>query len=104
LKQLQKTYPENSSNISFNRMHHQAQDCEDTVRNFLAETSKFHSVLGTAAAKGWHRGSARKTQWALSSPVPKFREHLANQLSLLEQDIAAIELFVQSRVFLQMWI
>jgi hypothetical protein len=94
LERLQKISPPYNSTIQFDHIHRQAQECEEILRSFLSETSKFGGALGPSAAKGWHHGSARKAQWALSSPVPKFRENLTKQLSLLHQELCSISLCV----------
>ena len=91
LQQLQKLSSENSSTFPLDGVHLQARACEETLQNFLAETSKFHDALGPSAAKGWHHGSGRKAQWALSSRVPILWEKLGKQLSILKLEMAAID-------------
>lgn len=99
LQELQKSSLENSDIVLPGSMNCQAQACEETLRDFLEETSKFHGALGPSATKGWHRGSARKAQWALSSPMPKLYEKLGKQVSRLNIEMQTVSQCVPSQAW-----
>jgi hypothetical protein len=69
-----------------NDIRGQAQDVQRKVQQFMKDTEKYKSALGTQAPKGFYRGSFTKIKWAQHASIKAkaFRQDVTTQMNSIQ--------------------